>query len=230
MQADGQCAVEGCHYQLIKEDRFEEACRLISEHYCPDEPLCKCFGLVMNQDHVMKAMTMDDLHQNMSIALISNETNEMVGIQVLCISKKGKINPDDYKESDAGKKLMSFIAYKDSIMDVFEYYDADEVFSLFELTVRRDYRRRGIGRKLLQATIILISSMNIGPCVLKGNCSSNFSKSIYEKLSFDTLGEIKFADYTVDGEQVIPVGTRRRFNVEVWLKFRRDVVSTLIQR
>ena len=27
-----------------------------------------------------------------------------------------------------------------------------------------------------------------------------------------------------------PVGTRRRFNVEAWLKFRRDVVSTLIQR
>ena len=25
-------------------------------------------------------------------------------------------------------------------------------------------------------------------------------------------------------------GTRRRFNVEAWLKFRRDVVSTLIQR
>ena len=24
-----------------------------------------------------------------------------------------------------------------------------------------------------------------------------------------------------------PVGTRRRFNVEAWLKFRRDVVSTL---
>ena len=29
---------------------------------------------------------------------------------------------------------------------------------------------------------------------------------------------------------VYPVGTRRRFNVEAWLKFRRDVVSTLIQR
>ena len=28
----------------------------------------------------------------------------------------------------------------------------------------------------------------------------------------------------------LPVGTRRRFNVEAWLKFRRDVVSTLIQR
>ena len=27
-----------------------------------------------------------------------------------------------------------------------------------------------------------------------------------------------------------PVGTRRRFNVEAWLKFRREVVSTLIQR
>ena len=27
-----------------------------------------------------------------------------------------------------------------------------------------------------------------------------------------------------------PVGTRRRFNVEAWLKFRRNVVSTLIQR
>ena len=29
---------------------------------------------------------------------------------------------------------------------------------------------------------------------------------------------------------VNPVGTRRRFNVEAWLKFRREVGSTLIQR
>ena len=27
---------------------------------------------------------------------------------------------------------------------------------------------------------------------------------------------------------LFPVGTRRRFNVEAWLKFRRDVVSMLI--
>ena len=32
------------------------------------------------------------------------------------------------------------------------------------------------------------------------------------------------------GRTVTPVGTRRLFNVEAWLKFRRDVVSTLIQR
>ena len=36
----------------------------------------------------------------------------------------------------------------------------------------------------------------------------------------------KSGDSTVN----YPVGTGRRFNVEAWLKFRRDVVSTLIQR
>ena len=161
------------------------------------------FGIVLNQDLVMKAVTIGDLQQNLSLALISCETDEMIGIQILTIAQKHKLNPDDFKNSEKARQLMSFVAYKDTVVNVFDYYDVDELFAIFELAVHRDHRRKGIGCKLMLAATIFVSRMDIGPCVIKGNAASNYSKRIFEKLNFDNIKEVKFEDYKVDGVQVI---------------------------
>ena len=195
--------VDKYRFELIHEDRYEEACTFLTDHYCPDEPLSINFGILFGNDPVMKTETIIDLRQNMSLALISEETDKMIGIQILAVGRKGKINLDEYKESEKAKQLMSFIAYKDTIVDVFEYYDVEELFSIYELAVHRDHRRKGLGLKLMQAATILASNMDIGPCVIKGNAASNYSKRIFEKLDFENIGEVKFEDYIVDGVQVL---------------------------
>ena len=195
--------VDKYRFELIHEDRYEEACTFLTDHYCPDEPLSINFGVLFGNDPVLKAETMIDLRQNMSLALISEETDKMIGILILTVGRKGKINLDEYKESEKAKQLMGFIAYKDTIVDVFEYYDVEELFSIYELAVHKDHRRNGLGLKLMQAATILAASMDIGPCVIKGNATTNYSKRIFEKLDFENIGEVKFEDYVVDGVQVL---------------------------
>ena len=65
--------------------------------------------------------------------------------------------------------------------------------------------------------------MHAPVCMCKQICeyaNKYVSKSVHV---YETLESMHATDFS-------PVGTRRRFNVEAWLKFRRDVVSTLIQR
>ena len=45
----------------------------------------------------------------------------------------------------------------------------------------------------MQTTLLFISSMDVGSAVVRQNCTWNYTKRIYERLGFDTLGEIKFA-------------------------------------
>ena len=191
--------MDDCRYERILEDRYEEVCTFITEHYCPDEPLSTHFGIVLNEDPVMKEMTMNDLRHNMSIALICCQTNIVIGDQLLTIAQNHKINPDEFGQSEKARQLMSFIAYKDTLVNVFDFYGVDELFSIFELAVHREHRQKGIGYKLMMAATVLASSLSGGPCVIKGNAVSNYSKRIFEKLGFDNIGEAKFEDYKVDG-------------------------------
>ena len=201
-QANEQLSVESCQYQLIHEDRYEEAWQLIVHHYCPDEIFCKNFGIVA--DEGMKKAVYSDLQQNLSIALVSMDTDKIIGIRIIRVSKRGNMVDPNEETSEPVRKLLRFVAfYNENLCDVFQHYDVDEVFSLFQLTVHRDYRQRGIGLKLLQAALVFISGLNIGPCVVRGNCTSNYSKQIYERCGFDTLGEIKFEDYRDNGVVVV---------------------------
>ena len=149
-------------------------------------------------------MVFSDLQQNMSVALVSMETNRIIGVRIIRVSKRGsKVEPEQEK-SEPVRKLLRFVAfYNENLCDVFQHYDVDEVFSLFQLTVQRDYRHKSLGFKLMQAALIFISGLNIGPYVVRGNCTSNYSKRIYERCGFDTLGEIKFEDYKDNDEIVV---------------------------
>ena len=53
--------------------------------------------------------------------------------------------------------------------------------------MHRDHRRKGLGLKLVLAATILVSSIDIGPCVIKGNVASNYFKGIFEKLDFENI-------------------------------------------
>ena len=144
------------------------------------------------------------LQQNLSLALVSSSTREIIGLRVMRIG--GKEDSFDHKKikSDGTRKLFEFDEYKDEYLDVLSHYGVDEAFEFYGLSVHKDHRRKGIGLKLMQAALLFISSMNLGSVVVKGDCDSNFSKCIYERLGFDCLGEIMFDDYNkVKGEEVI---------------------------
>ena len=95
-------------------------------------------------------------------------------------------------------------------------YEVEEVFDLFGLGVHRDYRKKGLGLKLMKAALIMFKTINPGPSlvVVKGDASSIYSKKIYDQLGFQTIGELLMADYKEDGVSVISnTGDHKKYTI-----------------
>ena len=181
---------------------YEESLKHSADHNFPYEPICSSLGVTMDEE--VKGLCESVLKNDTSLALISSQTGEIIGQRVLQIgSKNDKIDVENFK-IEANRKLIKLFDYKNKLyFDIWENYGVHEAFELFGLSVHKGYRHKGIGLKIMQAAMLFIKSMNLGPVLVKGDCSSNFSQHIYERLDFDCLGKIKYEDYKVDGEQVI---------------------------
>ena len=86
--------------------------------------------------------------------------------------------------------------------NIFDYYRVNDVIHFFGIGIRRDYRRRGFGESLMGAAICFVRNLGLGDVIIKGEGTSNFSQRVFEKIGFDILSEVVYADYKVDGKVV----------------------------
>ena len=165
----------------------------------------------------------------MSLILISDTTGEIVAVRVNKISKndehaneaqnedKEHIN-ESHKEnnehineihndkgkplSEGRKKLEQLGEAINSLINVYEHYNVEEVIEFMALAVHKDFRQKGIGLKIMNATLALIKNLELGGVIVKGEGSGNYVNKIFEKAGFDFLGEVVYKDFKVDGEIV----------------------------
>ena len=201
MVSNKELAVEGCHYELVREDRYQDMMDYYRDHFIPDEPVGRGIGFVYDED--VEALVESELKFNMSIALVSNNSGKIVGIRMMSLISKSD-EPEDTSQLNSYKmKLIEdFLIYLGQLNNVFDHYGVEDAVHFFAIGVHRDYRGRGIGLKLMKAAVELVKNLDIGGVVVTGEGSSNYSKKIYEKLNFDILAEVVFEDYKVDGVTV----------------------------
>ena len=194
--------VEGCHYELIPSERFEDAIDFYGNSLVADEPMC--ISLEVPFDAGYRRLIRNILEENLSIALLSSQTGEIIAGRFLNIASCNEDNPTGmYSVSDALKKLYDLLGHGVKLSKIFEHFGVEEVLECFGLGVHKEYRKLGIATKIMKLMIALVKHLDLGPIVIKGEGSSNFSKLIYEKLGFETLAEVVYADYRVDGEVII---------------------------
>lgn len=197
IKTDSELAVKGCHYELILKDRYQDALNFYRDEFVPDEPVGRCISLDFGDEY--QALVMSELKHNMSIALVSDITGEIVGIRMMSIMNKNDEHDTSDLKSEKFKLIEDFLNYLADQNDVFEYYAVEDVVHFFAIGVHKDYRDKGVGSKLMKAAISLVRNLCVGPVVITGEGSSNYSKRIYEKFGFDILAEVVFADYKVNG-------------------------------
>ena len=142
------------------------------------------------------------VNQNVSLVLISDTSNQVVAVRVSFISKKNKQFDMVNIKSEGLLKIVGIIKELRSFCDVYEHYKVDECVSFIALGVHKDYRRKGIGLKVQKAAVTMAKNFDLGPILLKGEGTSNFSKKIYEKLGFDILAEVLYENHKENGEVV----------------------------
>ena len=196
VQSSEQCAIKGYWYTIIQEYLYEKAGDFMAVHLFPDEPLCKGIDLTWNPE--MEDIMMSVLKRNMSLGLISTETSKITGLRIMQVEEKAQHIETDYLKEESVKLFMNIVGLLENTFDVFEHYGVDEAFDLFELSVHIDHRKKGLGLKLMEAMIIFIESLNVGPAVVKGFCDSVFSNRIYENTGYTLLKKLSFEDLMKD--------------------------------
>ena len=193
--------MEGCEYVLLTEDRYEETITLYKEHFLPDEPVARSIGLEWCAEY--EDLIMSELEDNMSVGIVSKSTGNLVGFRIMSIISKDEHDIDTEEvTSEKFKIVEDFLNYLAGFNNVFEHYGVEDVVHFFGLGVHRDWRKKGIGSKLMQAAMTLVANLGIGPVVITGEGSSNYSKKIFEKFGFDILAGVVFADYKINGQEV----------------------------
>ena len=146
---------------------------------------------------------MSELEDNMSIGLVSKATGELFGFRIMSVTNKDENEVDTSEVSSEKFKLIEdFLNHLAGLNNVFEHYDVEDVVHFFGIGVHRDWRGKGVGSKLMKAAMTFVANLGVGPVVVTGEGSSNYSKRIFEKFGFDILAEVAFADYKVNGEVV----------------------------
>ena len=160
--------------------------------------------------------------ENMSLILVSDTTDEIIAVRVNKISKKveqtNELHNEDKPVSEGRKKLDQLGEAIKSLVNVYEHYNVDEVVELMSLAVHKDYRRRGIGLKIMKATLALIKNLDLGGVIVKGEGSGNYVNKIFANAGFDFLGEIVYKDFKVNGKVVFKEMGEHR-STRVFAKF-----------
>ena len=70
----------------------------------------------------------------------------------------------------------------DRSCNIFEHYGVDDVIHFYGFGVHGDFRRSGIGEKLMKAALSFVRNLDLGNVVIKGEGTSDYSKRVFEKL------------------------------------------------
>lgn len=196
----GKFEMENSRLAIITPDLYDETYDIMGNDFTPDEPLCGSFGVKWHED--FKQSTLQNLVQNVSICMISKDTEKIMGIRIIGIMRKTD-PPADFSKMgyEPLRGLFTFLTHKDNEVDFFTRYEVDEAIHFFTLGVNKNYRRMGLGTRLLAAAVDL--SRELGFKAIKGEGTSNFSQRIYEKQGFETLLKMPYDSYSYKGQPII---------------------------
>lgn len=167
----------------------------------PDEPVSRSVGLTM--DGELRDLLRSVLEYNLSVALVSSETREIIEGRIISVKNKNDTIDINSLKSELLMKYVDIMTELDRLTSIFEYFKVDDVIHFFGFGVHKKYRHRGIGEKLMRAAVFFYRNLELGDVVIKGEGTSNFSKRVFEKVGFEVLAEVVYADYKVDGKIVI---------------------------
>ncbi|KAL4217965.1 hypothetical protein ACF0H5_022703 [Mactra antiquata] len=197
--------LEDMHIELASDERSDDLVEFLATHFFGDEPITKSLGIEI--DEMGRNMLKQRYAQNLSLLLICDKTNEVIGCRTI-IMKSQTSSVDGVRNSpvDLGQRIMTamrFLSQKDAEMDIFEYYNVNCFAHFINLGVRNDFRKKGLATKLMGAALQFLKQIGLdNPCI-KVECSSRYSQRICEKFGFTLLHSLLYDEYLENGKVAI---------------------------
>lgn len=188
------------HLELLSDSRTDDVVQFLTDYFFPDETLCKSIGF--KYEDSMTEPVKEQLAENLSILLIDNMTNEIIGCRGLAIYKKGDTDFSLKTTSKEWRHIWAFIEHKNGEMNLFKRFNVDIGVTFMFLCTRKDYRSKGLASRTFQAAILFCKELGLSPVCIKGVGSTLHSQRIYEKCGFETIHVLRHDEYIIDGEVI----------------------------
>ena len=184
----------------ITEEYYEKALDFLGDHYHKDEPLHGSSGAMLGEE--AREIHMEALSQNISVMIVNEKDGEVMALITNQVFKKGECHGDGKIEDFGLRAVYAFVNYCEKKLNIFEHFNVTEAVNLFSLASNRKYRRKGLGTKVIQASLAMFRNFGVGNICVKTEGSSTFSQKIFENVGMVCLHEEVYTDYKVDGKKV----------------------------
>ena len=202
---------DGVLYQIIHEREVDEISSFLFNYFFPDEPIY--IGIGCEIDDVLADFTtkwlVEVLESHLSFKAVDPVTKEIMAIRLNdCSSDKditSMIEMLPAEKHENMKKWVKQLRFLSILMDKSEFAsmfptDSTQVLEMVMLCTSPNFRKRGLGSKLVDQTIKF--ARKSGYKVIKGSVTGAFSKKIYDNFGFEKLREIQYKGYKMDGEEI----------------------------
>ena len=104
-------------------------------------------------------MALEDLKENLSVCMTSTDNDEIMGILITGVmNKKDPVMDQSYQEHPL-MRIITFLNHKNKEVNFFERYAVDEAVHIFTLGVKENYRRMGLGGRLVAASVAMCQEL-----------------------------------------------------------------------
>lgn len=137
------------------------------------------------------------------IAIDSAKNNKIVGVRVHeLVKREDRIQESlDPSEIDNTNPIRMFLDFCLSQFDPWSAYpEIDSMMDGIFIAVHKEYRGRNLGIRMMEFTFEFMRNEKIPLYFLI--VTSKYSRAMMKKLDFETVFEIRYEDYKVDGKRV----------------------------
>ncbi|XP_072396820.1 arylalkylamine N-acetyltransferase 1-like [Diabrotica undecimpunctata] len=185
-------------YVPIPSSRFEEVLGHLRQSF-PDEPLNASVGLSLHGKPcpLLEKYDLLTMQEGMSIMALDTETNEIAGVLLNGICRRGDIEKslENMKTIDSVPyhRIFGLLNGVNKEIDLFTRYNVEEIFELRILSVEPKYRGRGLAKELFSRSEGI--ARKHGLKLMKVDATSLFTQKICEAFGFESIKSVCYADY-----------------------------------
>ncbi|XP_060595189.1 uncharacterized protein LOC132749460 [Ruditapes philippinarum] len=191
----------GVRLVLITNKYVDTALKFARENFMTREPVSKSIGIKWTAEY--EQLWKRSLDLNLSLMFLSEKDEEPIALRTIRIARYDDTNDSDGIKDQPLKEVVRLLGYCDQKANFFGHFHTLEAFHFLGLAVAPKYQRRGYATKIFNTAVEMIRNFGIDPVYIKVEGSSNFSKKIFEKTGMESLYELFFDDWEVEGRTLI---------------------------
>ena len=105
-------------------------------------------------------------------------------------------------KEEKNQQWFDSLRFEEEESHIYQRYSIENAVYVMCLCTHRAFRGRGLGYKMMQASIKFLKNLGFEGGVVFGEGSAKQSQRIFEKCGFEAIFQLLFSDYKVNGEAI----------------------------